>query len=439
MNSKFQSVSFALSLALLLACPAHAQDKSPDWDRTKKQADPSKEGALGQDEPRFKKSAEPQAATPDPIFPEDGSLPMKAWYANACAQHPTRAFDLAELRKTLEAEGVALKDIKHCYDWIQDLSLFSANGKLILQADMPAEWEVLGDLTRGIFNDDCVPTLQRLTPREAEALGLPYRVMEWTLLEGGDLISGRFSDGETYAILNARTLARTRAFHKHRAGRDLSEEKAKELVAADLGIKPENLFAVQLSGLLDLAISPLPGGKILVSDPKKAPDALRGLIAADPPKAQRERLSAMLDLYLNGYQRRYAKTAPADLAGKPMGPPLFPNDETETRQLDAMAEALKGRFSVARAAGEFKEAPPGNDGSGWGFLGERINFFNGVTAAGAKGEVFVATNRAEGLPALEGHWRKLLSEHGVKAERVHFVGKYSAGAGLDGAGAACGK
>jgi hypothetical protein len=260
---------------------------------------------------------------------------------------------------------------------------------------------------------------------------VPARRMAWTFVEGGELITGRLPGGATYAIVDADVIDRARAWHLRLRGSELSEAGAQRLVATDLGIDPANLFAVRANGHLDLSIMPLPNGTLLLADPRRTVTVLRDLLAGPLAAGERGRLQSMLELYESGHQRRYSRSAPPEIAGKPYGDVLHPYDDAEARQLDAIAEAVGQRLRVLRVPGVFKEVLPmtGPTGDAELYVADRINFLNGFVGRNPRDEVFVVTNAANGLPALERYWSELVAREGVA--RVHFAGTYGEGAGVD--------
>ncbi|KAF0125263.1 MAG: Uncharacterized protein FD189_1785 [Elusimicrobia bacterium] len=370
---------------------------------------------------------------PAPLFPEDGSVPMRAWYTSFAGGHPSPL-----LRSALEKEGVELREIGFSYDWIQDIALFGSDGSLVLQAEVPGDiLEGLG-LTMGVLStEDGFPRLTALSAEDAESLGVPYRRMEWTFLEGGGLISGTIPDGSPYAIVTRSPVEGAARLYQRRKGRAISEAEARDLVARDLRVPGENLFVADASGHLDLVVTPLPGGVIVLSDPSATPAALREILAAGPPPGEKPRLESMLELYEKGWQPLYSANAPASIAGKPMGPRRHPYDKYDLRKADNIAAAVEGRLRVVRAPGVFKELETYANSSDSFYIADRINFFNGFTGMNARGEVFQMTNSTRGLASLENYWAALLGKHG--AGRVHFPGSYGHGAGLDCRGAPSGR
>ena len=388
---------------------------------------------------RFTASAAPDAArqAADHVFPEDGSLPMRTWYHGSLFG-TGRPSDQA-VAAALAAEGVRMQSLGFDYAYAQDIALFSRGGSLLLNADMPADGDILSGLTRGVGNiDDGEMNVTRLEAGHAARLGLPQRSMKWTFLEGGEMVSGRYADGRPYAILSQNIIRRAQGFYKLQTGKVLDEKSALILVGADLGISPEDLFPVTAGKHLDLVLQALPGGVILLSDPGQTVPTIERILAGNIPEDERLRLLAMRELYINGYQNRYSKSAPEDIRGKPLGPVQMPDNDDSLRLLSAISRSLASRLRVVRVAGVFKEAlpyannPP--DASGL-YIADEIDFFNGFVGRGPGGNLFVITNQARGLSALQSYWRDALAARGVAPERVHFVGDYSHGAGIDCEGA----
>jgi len=374
--------------------------------------------------------AVPVNSADDRLFPEDGSMPMAAWYMDV-EHHPANA-----VKTALANEGVELKDVKFQYKWIQDIALFSRTGALVLQAGMPTE--ILQDLglSMGVLGDD--DRLIAVSEHTAADIGAASRRMKWTFLEGGGLITGSFPDGRPYAILTPSPIDGARKLYKYKTGLEIGVPQARRLVAEDLGVEPDNLFVVPATRHMDLFISPIRGGVLLLSDPSKTVGILKRLLAGNIPDKERTRLAGMLELYKNGFQPVYSMTAPPDIAGKPMGNRQFAYDKHEVAMLNAVEKALSGRFKVIRVAGIFNELTK-YDGSEGSYIRDGIDFFNGFTGANRAGDLFQITNGGNGLFSLEDYWRSALAEQGVAPEHVYFPGSYGYGAGLDCNGAPSGK
>ena len=378
---------------------------------------------------------------PDPVYPEDGSLPLKIWFTS-----PKKTPDVInseKLKRILEEQDAAFCDIDFDYEWIQDVAIFSSQGKLLLQADMPPDQDILIGLTLGVLNSGKYGIdPMRLTPQHAKALGLPYRRMRWTLVEGGEMITGRFPSGETYAVIDEDVVLRAQAYYAHLKGRALSAGGARRLISRDLGISPRNLFPVASGGIhLDVMLTALPGGVLLLQDYGKTLEVLDRLLAAELPPAERRRLRRMRDFHTRGFRYLDPLATILSEAGDSGERVFRPFDAAEEKgRFERIAAALGGRFKLVRAAGIFKElkenADPLEDRNE--MLFDRINFFNGFVGADAGGRLFVVTNTANELPSLENYWRDLLGRHGIAPERVHFLGYFDDGAGIDCAGASSG-
>jgi hypothetical protein len=365
------------------------------------------------------------------LFPEDGSMPMAAWYTDM-GHAPSPG-----LKAALAGEGVELRDMKFQYDWVQDIALFSRSGALVLQAEMPLE--ILKDmgLTMGVLNDDEMLTAASET--SAANIGAAHRRMKWTFLEGGGLITGSFSDGSPYAIVTPAPVEGARKLYQDKTGAAIDAAQARRLVAEDLGVTPDDLFVIPASRHMDLFISPLKGGTLLLSDPAKTAGVLKQLLAGRLQAGERERLSGILELYEKGFQPVYSAAAPPDIAGKPMGSRQFVYDHYETDMLDAVEKVLSGRFKIVRAAGVFMDLGSYANSAEGRYIRDGINFFNGFTGSGRAGNLFQITNGTGGLTALENYWRSVMAAQGVTPERVYFPGSYGFGAGLDCQGAPSGK
>ncbi|MEI7481147.1 MAG: hypothetical protein WCK75_02230 [Elusimicrobiota bacterium] len=365
------------------------------------------------------------------LFPEDGSMPMAAWYTDLeQAVSPG-------LVSALAAEGVELRGIKFRYDWIQDIAVFSRGGAIILQAEMPVR--ILKDLglTMGVFDFD--DNLTAVSEHTAESIGSTSRRMKWTFLEGGGLITGSFRDGRPYAIITPSPVEGARNLYLEKTRIAISSADAKVLVAKDLEVDEDDLFIIPAFRHIDLFIAPLRGGELLLSDPSKTAGVLKQLLAGSLQDREREQLAGMLELYQNGFQPVYSGSAPPDIAGKPMGDRLFAYDKSETAMLDAVERELSGRFKIVRTAGVFKNLERYINSAESLYIRDGINFFNGFTGSGRSGKLFQITNGAAGLTALENYWRSVLVAQGVAPERVYFPGSYSQGAGLDCRGAPAGQ
>jgi hypothetical protein len=359
------------------------------------------------------------------LFPEDGSLASRKWWISA--QNLPNQVDLPILQTALQSEGLEQRELESGYEWSQDISLFDEEGRFLVQAPYPVDGDVLVGLTAGVFSQtDDFPSLRRLTSYQVRNLGLELREMKYTLVEGGEMISGRKANGQPYALITDDVVERAQIFASSVLKRPVPKQEAHELVAADLGLKAENLHVVPFWGHLDLVIQAFPGGRLLVEDPSLAVAALEGA-SQRSDGAERAQLLALKELHQKGHVRYYSDTAtdPA-IRGKPMGPARPLVDDHEVKALNRAAEALeRAGFSVRRVAGRF-----------WFDAGSwepqmKVNFLNGAVGRGKSGGLFVITNSSRGLPALEDYWRGVLHEMGVARDRSYFPGFSDDSSGFD--------
>ena len=347
------------------------------------------------------------------LYAEDGSMPMHVWYHGENLDR--HVIDGNLFKQHLEREGVSLKSLNYPYDWVQDLSLFAADGSFLLMAPFEFDEDYCYGLTMGIFDDESgYPHIKRLRPEQAEKLNLKTRQMQWTFVEGGEMISGQFANGETYAIASSDVLQRTLYDYHQRFQKEISPDEGKELIAKDFQIKKENLFFVESYEHLDLNIMAIPGGKILINDPKLVPETIKNIIS-------QQKLNFLEEKDLLGIKNYYENIYLLDAY---QGRQLM-------RMLDKIEKDLESRFKIIRVAGKFL----GPQYYTWGGARDRINFLNAFLGKNPQGNVFVFTNSAQGLHTLEKYWRKILNKFDIQDEHIYFDGNYSSGAGLDCLGA----
>ncbi len=339
-----------------------------------------------------------------PIFPEDGSIRAGTWWVTRDAENSLIPF--SELEGLLRRYEIRLGVSNFDYSYLQDVLLFDVDGKALIQPDMRrADPSALRDLTLGIYNGE----ENRLTRYDEESAARDrrtFRHLRGTLVEGGALITGKKPDGKTYAITPIETLKRTQTFL------GLSEPEARQAIADDFEISVENLITLSpTAGHLDLSIQALPGGVVLVHDPRLTAHSLRAA-RADPAASPQEK--ALLDEMI----------AEAEVAPDTFYQTLFDRNAESIRAAGLKVIRSAGRFSIPQTWLNTRRSF------------ERVNFFNGTVLRGANDELLVLTNRAAGLPSLERIWAQALSQWiGLSPENVHFIGSYSIGAGLDCAGA----
>lgn len=363
------------------------------------------------------------------LSPEDGSMRIRKWYFSDQNYHYQKNETWLKIENIAREHDLQLIKLQNEYQWAQDLLFFDLKGRFVEPAAYPDgrfdEGAYHGGLTRGIYNEEFGIT--RSDPTQF----LSSRSLKVAFPEGGALISGFFKSGEPYILTDESLLFRAQEFIKKSENLTLSLDEVKIRVAQDFQVKPQHVYALKAKGHLDLEMLALPGGKILVHDPRLNARVLNDLI----PRSQgseRKRLESMLDIYTNGWARYYSDKAPPDLRGKPIQDKRLPYHPNDLRLLDAIQEQLSKDFTIVRVAGEFHEMEQKVDF----FLKENINFFNAFHGKDAQGRYFQLSNSSRGLPLLEEYWKNLIQkELGDFSASVYFPGLYSGGAGLDCSGA----
>ncbi len=360
-----------------------------------------------------------KAATP--LMPEDGSGRVEAWYfsqENAHFKDPRR---WAEIEAISHRHGFRLESLERSYEWAQDVALFDEAGRFVGPADYPVSTPGMSlpwfdGLTRGVYDDENPEGPYRLPLARFEH----SRSLAVAFPEGGALISGRLSGGEAYVLAGGGLVARARSFLVRTKGREVSHAEAHREVARDLGVLPENLLELPARRHLDLFLVPLPGGRVLLDDPRLVVPTLDEVL----PQAtgeERVRLEALRRFYTEGFTPSWARSSL----------PRMPYDAVELASLDRIAEILSTRLEVIRVAGRFSEVDSRKSGTS-----ETVNFFNGFQGTDASGVHWMVTNQAEGLPSFERQWReRIRRESPARPVEVYFPGRYTPGAGIDCSGA----
>ncbi|WP_428897969.1 hypothetical protein Dip518_000156 [Parelusimicrobium proximum] len=383
-----------------------------------------------------------------PVAPEDGSIPLSKWFYSA-----GRVND-EQISQILKGTGVTPVSI-NIEGFAQDVMLFDSKGEFMVQTPPPIVKGML-DVTGEVFTDNDSPylgdmELAHIDKNAAKAISPNPREMNYTFIEGGALITGRFEPSDpfsTYALVGSsaiynlvniynwrkenktnapETAAEEFYLEHHRINKNnpFTQEEIKNMIASDLGIinkdgspNGSHIIFVKSDKHLDLLAFPLPGGKILLNDSEKARDILYPFMPEETKLA--------IPIY----------TAP-EIALK--------------KSLEAFnAASKKYKFTIIPVAGNFAtvgEKHRFNKGP------LHVNFLNAVNIKTRSGRHIVLTNRARiqhvkdgkkqpevRLTKLEEYWRHILLKHGgIEAGDVHFIGAfyYGNGAGIDCAGAVC--
>lgn len=364
-----------------------------------------------------------------PLSPEDASMRIRKWFYSDQNLHYKFGQGWPQIEAIAREHDLELVKLADEYEWAQDILLFDLKGRFVETASYPDsrffDASFFQGLSRGIYDEES-------GSRRADSSKFrSSRALKFSYPEGGALISGFFANGDAYILTDTSLLARAHKFLEHKENRVFGLEEVKLRVAEDFHVKPEHLYALQISGHLDLQMLALPGGKILLNDPRlNASVAKRLLVEADGP--EKARLEGIVDIYTKGWTRYYSDRAPEHLRGKPMQAKRLPYDEHDIKLLNEIEAQLSKDFEVLRVAGEFHEMDPEVDFS----PRENINFFNAFHGRDSKGRYFQLSNSSRGLPLLEKYWKDLIQkEIGETSAAVYFPGLYSGGAGLDCSGA----
>ncbi|MGB0454747.1 MAG: hypothetical protein ACPGJV_13645 [Bacteriovoracaceae bacterium] len=333
------------------------------------------------------------------LFPEDGTGIVSTWNYGRSA---TSLIGFEETKRAFQELGIRTNEVPIYYEWIQDITLMNDEGYYLNQAVYPQDYNIAYGLSIGVFGDpEEFQPMQRLNGR---GLGLPTKSMKYTLVEGGELISGYFPNGEGYALVRDYVVYRVRNYLSyHRIDKDPIEA-----IAEDFGLKPENIFSLSAPAHLDLYLKAMPNGTVFVHSMEKTIELLKKLSLED------QTYSLLYDRYKNGvkhfniYEQVYSQY------------PL--EDQRVTDQLNKISEVLSEKFNVVRVAGYIKEDK---------YSGRHINFLNAVSGISPRGEKFYLTSMGQGLDKLEDYWKKIMAENGFHDFKTKFVWRSGSGTGLD--------
>lgn len=206
-----------------------------------------------------------------PISPEDGSIQITKWYY---CQKAGREIN-KNVFSTLRENGIEPMSLSHRFDCshLQDIALFDEKGNVLLMSQQLINLgEEKLEAIRSTFLDDA-PNAKPIHLTDDPFRG--SRKMEYTFVEGGGVISGKFSNGETYAIISSSNFANT--FKNF----EVSKQEAKKMIAKDFGIKEKNLFVTSVGRHLDLYALALPNGTILIEHEYKPGDILASKLSKD--------------------------------------------------------------------------------------------------------------------------------------------------------------
>ena len=348
------------------------------------------------------------------LFPEDGTLEIKKWYYSPneisyVYKDEDHFDDVLNAFRSVNIEPINTF-IGHFF---QDIGLFDIDGNLVLQhvpIYSPSSGAIhsydryFSGFTMEVFTppdwgDNYIVNLLR--PDDARSLGLGFKELRTTFIEGGATISGRFNNGDDYVIVNHSTYLGMKYYFEDTISRNISESQVIEIIERELSLKAGNFIYLKGTSSihLDTIMKALPGGKILLDDPNLKVELLQRLKASSN--------NEVISNYLN-----------------------YESDHLNTFQNKALFKAyeqLKDRFDVYRIPGAFTRMKTSN---GFSYPLKDINFFNGVSGSYNDSQYFI-TNKASLVPELEAFWTGELVKLGFDKSLIMYPGVYRGNAGLD--------
>lgn len=199
----------------------------------------------------------------------------------------------------------------------------------------------------------------------------------------------------------------SKAIFEKQEGRSLTEKDAVERIAKDYGIDPSRMTVVEQPGQfhIDMAISPVTNGKLLVNDARAAFALQERLIKEDYEKAK---------------PTDPAKVQAWEEKGKQITKALDElKEKTERRALledKAVSQLEAAGLSVVRVPGVMDRVDPARSISAAAAAG---NFLNSEKGTNAKGEQFVVF--LGGDPRVEQRVAETVGKSFPEVERIYFL------------------
>ena len=87
-------------------------------------------------------------------------------------------------------------------------------------------------------------------------------------IEGGNTMTGSLPNGEGYALVGADSFHVTKRLVEKQTGKTFSDDDVRKIIAADFGIKAENVHSIEQPGTfhIDMRLTPIGPGEILLND-----------------------------------------------------------------------------------------------------------------------------------------------------------------------------
>ena len=335
---------------------------------------------------------------------------------------------LGEVAQHVEAPNVEMVPTQvPAACWTEDYGEQTVSGQLVVPVKLPDPSEVedyidedrkrrLQGVDRDFGKHGRVSqgNFQRLLISAGQNQSKPVREA-FSHLEGGNVLGGSLQNGDGYALVGKDSLAVSREKLSLDLGRELSNTETLNFIASDLGLKPENVHAIEQPGEfhVDMRIMCAAPGEVILNDAREAYQLQEGWLredhqAAEPKLAEDAGFLGKLKYKTKHFMWRWR--------GSRLESRLENlSEEAERRAVYediTAADLAKTGLRVDRMAAVFvNPRRPGRD---------IANFVNGRSGVNEQGERFFvglgAEERFEEYAA-----NKLLGELPTGFHRVHFL------------------
>jgi hypothetical protein len=367
-------------------------------------------------------------------FYTDGVKTSAAEFARLCARvgkvegfQVRVATSKAEVAELLKGENLCTGVVPEGGRWLEDYSdVLQDGGRLVpaLFEDKKSAWA-----TDTIYEG----RQKRLTERGLKSdfeLGASVNKDSWqktglamglasgrathqaiTHVEGGNILPGVTADGQgRYALVGADSFAVTRGLLEKETGRDWDEAAVINAMAADRGLKPEEIHKVEQPGSfhLDLRMMALAPGHVALNDAQRAVDMQQEWLLSDLQEVA-------VDLGSTDEEKAEARDQIEGLVER------LRQEATSQSQYEALTERdLKAAgMTVHRVAGAFSPVQR-KPYFGRSEHADQVNFFNGRPGTNDAGGTFAIL--MGGTPREEAAYAEsLLNLEGSGLDRVHFL------------------
>lgn len=274
-------------------------------------------------------------------------------------------------------------------------------------------------LTRGWKDPNTVPVSGAVGMRDSQqslvalavATGRPLRV-NLSHIEGGNQLAGTLADGSRYALVGKDSVAVTEVMLTRELGRKVSAAEVKQAIAADLGIDPKHVFAIEQPGdfHLDMAMSAFQPGQVLLNDARAAL-ALQTKWLEDDHQAKKPQHKPE-----ESPEKFAGRVAEWNEAGKDLAKDLakLKKEYGKRAALEKLAQAdlEAAGLSVVRVPAVFVDPSfPSR---------QTMNFLNGEGGKSPKGKPFFITQGGE--KRAQDVFKAAVAEH-ASGVRLHFLDK----------------